>query len=95
MKRYRNDWLCKIDFPFVLEGFSWRVRSGNPHTETCGGTRYHASLRYNRSKADFSKELWHESRGAGYAVPKGIVTDPLQNSCVGMKMLVYNMNNDR
>jgi hypothetical protein len=66
-----------------LEGFFWRVRSGNLHTETCEGTGYYASLRYDGSKADFSKELWHGSGGAGYAIPKGVVsdvTDPLQNS---------------
>jgi hypothetical protein len=81
-----------------LEGFSWRVRSGNPDAETYEGTGYYASLRYDGSKADFSKELWHGSGGAGYAIPKGVVsdvTDPLQNRWVGIKMIVYNMNNDR
>jgi hypothetical protein len=44
-----------------LEGFFWHVRSGNPHSETCEGTRYCVSLQYDGSKADFSKELCHGS----------------------------------
>jgi hypothetical protein len=66
-----------------LAGFSWRVRSGNLHTETCEGTGYYVSFRYDGRKADFSKESWYGSGRAGYAVPKGMVsdvTDPLQNS---------------
>jgi hypothetical protein len=81
-----------------LERFSWRVTSGNPHTETYERAGYYVSLRYDGSTADFSKELWHGSGGAGYAVPKGMVsdvTDPVQNRWVGIKMIVYNMNNDR
>jgi hypothetical protein len=55
-----------------LEGFFWRVRSGNLHTETCGGTGYYASLPYDGSKADFSKELSHGSgKAQGMPFQKG------------------------
>jgi hypothetical protein len=79
------------------QGFSWRVRSGTPHVETCKGTSYYLSLRYDGRTADISKELWHGENGLGYAKPRGVVhniTSPLLDRWVGIKAVVYNIDHE-
>lgn len=79
---------------YYPQEFTHVIRSGSPHSSICLGYSYYLSITYDGNLAEIQKSLYHAGDTSSYSqtfVSSGITT-PLSERWVGMKTIVYNIN---
>lgn len=82
-----------------LDYFSWFARGGLHNlSDPCKGSAYKNKVKYDGTSIYLVKELWHGGEDTGYSDRQNNVNNaikPLNNRWIGIKMIMYNIDNDR